>query len=109
VTTLNTQATIDATAQVCLTAESVNAKPCARCGVMFTFKRSTAKFCSDSCRNKAAECVKDRKTNRQARRLDYQQRQRSAVVGCVAVGERRRDVGLLKDIAVPNKSVQPKK
>ena len=87
-TTLNTQATTDATAQVCLTAESgrkTNAEYQAR------FRATPLG------KQRAAERAASRKGVRQARQLDYQRRQRSAVVGCVAVGERRRDVGLLKD------------
>jgi hypothetical protein len=82
------QALTNATAQVSLSAESgrkTNAE------YQATFRATPLG------KQRAAEQAASRKAVRQARRLDYQERQRSAVVGCVAVGKRRRDVGLLKN------------
>jgi hypothetical protein len=36
--------------QVCLDTKNVNAKACGHCGGFFMPKRSTARFCSSSCR-----------------------------------------------------------
>ena len=49
-------------------------------------------------KQRAQERNEQRKATRRARRLEYQQQKRSAVVGCVALDARhRRDVGLTKD------------